>query len=588
MNKLFFSVVLSIFFLIWSSFLQLTTVFAGEFINSFYSIIEVNQDTSLTITEQIEYETTIDKHGMYRYIPESYNTDGYKVVLPIRNVAVTDELGAPIPFTQTSDGKFLTLKIGDPQVTFSGKQVYVITYTVARGINQFETHDELYWDITGEGWQFPIKQTAATVISKFAPLEKVACFSGVVGSDDLECGYEIGENQAVFTYLKPVAYGENVTIGVGFSKTNELVFPTQTDLVLLWIQSNWPVLLLPLPTIVLFFWWFRKGRDHEFISQDVFNLDKNRQTRLRPIQLSVRKPMVYEPLTNLTPGQAGALLDERVDIQDIVAEILELARKKYLKITVTEKKVLFMTTRDYEFEKIAQTNDGLSGVQAYLFTQLFKTGSQVKLSKLKGTFHTVIAKAQEKLESELLKKEVYTASPTKVRTLGFLLFFALLGAVFFLLQATLLRIEIVWPVFLLVLQIPFGWVFAYNLPQKTATGTNLWLQTRGLRATIKRGAWREKIKEKHLFIEEILPFAVSLGVVKQLAQDMEKLDIKPPDYIAAASLSSWTVSDFITGFSQEVGSSLSYNPSSSSSSGGSGFSGGFSGGGSGGGGGGSW
>ncbi|GIK83975.1 MAG: hypothetical protein BroJett025_05970 [Patescibacteria group bacterium] len=569
-------------------FFQTSPIFASETINSFYSIIEINQDTSLTITEQIQYTTTDNRHGIYRYIPTTYNKGGQVERLPIYDVAVSDDQGNPIPFTRSSDGRFLTLKIGDPDTTFSGEKNYVITYTVERGINQFENHNELFWDITGEGWQIPIQKSSATVISQFAELQELACYSGPIGSDDGQCNFELGKNQATFTYLDQISYGDNMTIVVRLPKESQLQFPTQTELFFLWLKHNWPIVLLPVPVLVMFLWWYKKGRDFEFISQNVFDMDASKPARLRPVQFNAREPMVYEPLKDITPGESGALLDERVDIQDIVAEILELARKKKLKISVTEKKVLFSITRDYEFTKLSENMAGLSNVQAYLFTELFKTGDVVQLSKLKGTFYLTIDAAKGKLESALVEKKAYTDKPMKVRALGLVIFIILLAGVFWVLSVTVLPLGIVWPVFLLVLQFPVGMLLGYNLPQKTAVGTNLCLQARGLRATINRGAWREKIKEKHLFIEEVLPFAVSLGVVKQLAKDMEELQIKPPEYISTAHLATWTVADFVSGFSTEVGNSLAYNPNSSSSSGGSGFSGGSSGGGGGGGGGGSW
>lgn len=115
------------------------------------------------------------------------------------------------------------------------------------------------------------------------------------------------------------------------------------------------------------------------------------------------------------------------------------------------------------------------------------------------------------------------------------------------------------------------------------------LQARGLRETIKRGAWRQKIKEKQLFIEEILPYAVALNVINDLANDLDDLGIEPPDYVAAAgSVTGLSTSQLVTDFTQQSISTLSYNPNSKSSSSGSGFSGGSSGGGGGGGGGGSW
>ena len=98
--------------------------------------------------------------------------------------------------------------------------------------------------------------------------------------------------------------------------------------------------------------------------------------------------------------------------------------------------------------------------------------------------------------------------------------------------------------------------------------------------------------QKHLFLEEILPLAISLGVVEKLTKEMASLGVRPPDYfegaVAAGFYSDWR------GFYKNSTTVLSSSPSGKSSwSGGSGFSGGgssggSSGGGFGGGGGGSW
>lgn len=556
--------------------------FASESISSFYSRIEINQDTSLTITEQIDYNTTVSKHGIYRYIPISYNKNGEKVVLPISNISVTDDRGFSIPFTRSSDGRFLNLKIGDPDVTFSGEKIYVITYTVERGVDELENSAQLLWDITGEGWQIPIRNSSATVISRFAPITGVACFSGPVGGTDGLCKYEQGENQVTFEYANQIYYGDNMTVQLDFPKESQLIFPTQSDLTRLWLQVHWPIFLFPIPPIILFIWWYKKGRDIEFISQDVFDLDPQKPTKYRTSFFQAREPMVYEPLVGLTPGESGALIDERIDIQDIVAEILELARKKYLSITTTEQKVLFITSKEYEFKKLEAGTEPITDTQQTILNALFKYGDVITLSQLKGKFYQSIPDIKIKMEQALVDKHVYTGKPTNKVGMGILFVFVSTGLLFGIYRATFGELGISWPIIPLLIQGAIGLLFAKNLSQKTAVGTNLWLQSRGLRATIKRGAWREKINEKHLFIEKMLPFAVSLGVVKQLAKDMEELHIQPPSYIAGSNMSTFMMADFISGFNKDVANSLAYNPSSSSSGGG------FSGGGGGGGGGGSW
>jgi uncharacterized membrane protein YgcG len=153
----------------------------------------------------------------------------------------------------------------------------------------------------------------------------------------------------------------------------------------------------------------------------------------------------------------------------------------------------------------------------------------------------------------------------------------------------LLTLGLFWALPLFGLSAVVALIAGYNLPAKTATGSNFAWQVRGLRRSIQYGAWREKLKEKNLFFEEVLPFAIALGVVDKLAKDMKDLNVPEPTYIPSSGMGSWATSSFINSFSAEAASSLSYNPSSSSWSSGSSFSGGgSSGGGGGGGGGGSW
>ncbi|MCA9368668.1 MAG: DUF2207 domain-containing protein [Pseudomonadales bacterium] len=560
-----------------------------EEIPSFNSDITINQDTSIKIREEIQYTTTLSKHGIYRYIPVSYNKDGVKETLRISKISVQDKQGRSIQYTRFMDGPYLTLKIGDPDVTFTGDKTYVITYTVERAINQLEDHVELYWDITGEGWKIPISSTTATIHSEFAPITEVACFSGQYGTDDGLCETSYQENTATFSYSETINYGDNLTLAIKFPLESSLQFPTQSDLMMLWLKHNWPLLLIPLPLLGIILMWNKKGRDIQFVSPNVYDMNVDQPTQKRPISLKAREPFVYEPLKDLTPGEAGALIDERVDTQDIIAEILELVHKKYAKVEVIEKKnFLFGKTRDYQFTKLKPADAQLPEVQKYLHGELFKKNPVVKISELKGTFYRSISAAQALMEKSLTAKKVYVQSPGRARAMGILAYVGMVGIAVFAIVTVFFPLNIIWPLPVLLIQVPFGMMIAYNMTQKSAVGTNLWLQARGLRKTITYGKWREEIKEKQLFIEEVLPFAVALGVVDRLAKDMDELGLEPPDYLNSAALTTWNTSQFVRGFSQEMGSSLSYNPSSSSSSG-SGFSGGgSSGGGGGGGGGGSW
>ncbi len=563
-----------------------------EYISNFDATYQIQQDTSLRVTERITYFTDQRKHGIFRYIPTRLQHGNFVRTTPITDISVTDEQGEPHQFTQESDNGNQVLKIGDPTATFTGQRIYIISYTVENALTQHDDYLELFWDITGEGWQVLIRNSSAVVQSEFATITRVTCYSGIFGGDDGYCDSTLSEDasSAAFDYTKPIEYNHNFTLAVQLSDDNQLQLPGTIQQLQWWLSGNFWLLFLPLPTLVFGLLWLKKGRDRVFVSGNMYDLDPKQPQRLRGIFERIRVPFVYEPFKQLSAGEAGVLVDYKVDTQDVVAEILELARKKYLSISSTESSSLFgfKKKRDYSFTKLAGKKK-LTPAQELLHTALFKKGNTVAVSDLKGTFYKDLAKIKKKLQDTLIQHDVYETQPTSTRLAHLPVAMVLMPLAFgtAIYPATT---GLLWPLGLSLLQIPIGLLLLWNLPRKTAIGTNLVAQVKGLRKSIAYGKWREEIKEKNLFVEEVLPFAVALGVVDQLTRDMEDLNMEVPEYLSDAGLQAATLHTFANTFSQDVGSSLAYNPNASSSysSGGSGFSGGSSGGGGGGGGGGSW
>ena len=211
----------------------------------------------------------------------------------------------------------------------------------------------------------------------------------------------------------------------------------------------------------------------------------------------------------------------------------------------------------------------------------------VKVSSLKN-FYTYLAEFKKRLYEHLGKVEIFDGNPEKTRQQGIGMFILATFAAQFLTYRFSVQTYNFIPLILSFVAIPFGILLGISMPRRTAWGYSLYRQITGLKFYLKKGKWRHEIAEKKLFIEEILPLAIALGVVKELTKHMKKLNIKPPSYFAGATMSTF-YSD-VKGFSASTASSIGASaPSGRSSwSGGSGFSGGASGGGFGGGGGGSW
>lgn len=90
---------------------------------------------------------------------------------------VESPTGAPSEVERSDGDGVATFRIGSPDDEVSGRQTYVLTYTVDGALNAFPDHDELYWNAIGADWAVPIGAASATVVGPATPTQQ-ACFAG--------------------------------------------------------------------------------------------------------------------------------------------------------------------------------------------------------------------------------------------------------------------------------------------------------------------------------------------------------------------------------------------------------------------------
>src|SRR3990167_8550629 len=88
-------------------------------ITNFSSKIEVLRNTDLRVTETIEANFNVPKHGIFRYIPSKYEVKGKMWDTHLRVEKVNEK------YTLTRQGNNQVIKIGDPSVTLTGPKTYV-------------------------------------------------------------------------------------------------------------------------------------------------------------------------------------------------------------------------------------------------------------------------------------------------------------------------------------------------------------------------------------------------------------------------------------------------------------------------------
>ncbi len=121
------------------------------------------------VKESITVLFNKELHGIFQDIPVkgsfnrlvgSKNTE-YKYDIRISNVKVENH-----PFTAgpTQDGTEMSITIGDMDKLVRGVQEYTITYTADMGDDGIKDFDEVYTNLLGVTWGFPIRQAEFTIL----------------------------------------------------------------------------------------------------------------------------------------------------------------------------------------------------------------------------------------------------------------------------------------------------------------------------------------------------------------------------------------------------------------------------------------
>ena len=139
---------------------------ARETFNKFNADIKINEDSSMVVTEEIlvNVENIEINRGIIRSFPVEYRDEkGNSVELGFELLEVKLD-GKDVPQQSVRSGINVEVKIGDPNIIISkGLHTFLIRYQVQRHIGFFEDHDELYWNVTGKDFSFPVLEASCSV-----------------------------------------------------------------------------------------------------------------------------------------------------------------------------------------------------------------------------------------------------------------------------------------------------------------------------------------------------------------------------------------------------------------------------------------
>lgn len=538
-------------------FFTLSPVLAEE-IQNYEVDITINTDSSINIQEKILYDFGfLQKHGIYRDIPYKYNARGGTFTIQISDVSVLDETGNKYIFTTSTQNNDFKIKIGDPDSYISGQKTYIINYKVKKAINYFSEHDELYWNAIGGNWLININKSLIKINVPQSSDITYACYYGQIKSTTT-CPINKEGNQLTIEHNDVLYPGNYLTIVVGLPK-GILYKPSTIENIWYTIIDN---LIIFLPFIVFIFLlikWFKHGRD--------------------PKGKGIIVPQ-YEPLKDLSPLESITLINERFEIKNIPAEIINLAIKGYVKIKKLEK-TSFFNKQDYFLIKIKDIDDSLNDGEKLLLSKLFLINESILLSTVKSDD---IEGLKYETKKSLTQKGYFEKNPLKIKTTYIIIGFLILSSLVFVKHSTITIVSI----FATSLIVFF---FGMIMPKKTVKGVEAKEYLLGLKkyislAEIRRIQFHNAPAKTPEHFEKLLPYAMIFNLEKKWAEEFNSLKYSPTWY-EDRNLTTFSSVIFVDNLNTFY--TTGKNSIASSPNGGSGFGGGgFSGGGFGGGGGGSW
>ncbi len=571
----------------------------AEAIHDYAVEVEILDDGDLRITETIDYDFGDQlRHGIFRTIPSRFPYDDvHDRVYPIEDVTVQSD--APDDVEISQEGSSTVIRIGDEDVEVSGRHTYTIAYRVEGALNAFSEHDELYWNAIGHEWAASIVTSEVAVRAPGA-IQRVECFQGSQGSTEPCAVAEHEGSEARFSPGGSFVPYEGMTVVVAIPKG---AVPEPRPI----LEERWAaerafsvnpgtvtasLAVLALLGGGLFRMWSREGRDRRFLGSQIDQVMGSPTGEDEAVPFGegdAEAPVEFAPPEDIRPGQIGTLIDERANVIDVTATIVDLAGRGFLLIQEIPDRGLF-SKADWNLIRLEKDETELLAYEKQLLDGLFRDGNEVKVSELKTTFAERLHGVEESLYKDAMGQKWFRARPDQVRTRwagrGALL--AVAGGVVTFVLARWTHWGLVGiPVIVAGVALA---LIARRMPARTAKGTAMLRRIRGFRRVIATAEthmsrWAE---EENVFTR-YLPYAIVFGLTKKWAKAFEDLGIQPDTsgwYVGPHAFTAAAFADSIDGFAVTTGGTLASTPASSGSSGFGG--GGFSGGGGGGGGGGSW
>ncbi|MFH1691970.1 MAG: DUF2207 domain-containing protein [Candidatus Omnitrophota bacterium] len=349
-----------------------------ETILSFHSLIKINTDSSMVVTETIKVFCAQKeiKQGIYRDFPTRYRDrlgNRYSVQFDVMEV-LRDGQAEQYHLKDRENG--VRVYLGKEGVFLApGEYTYTLRYKTNRQLGFFKDFDELYWNVTGNGWVFSIEQASAIVVLPAGAGLHVLdtdAYTGPKGSKEKSFSVsQDAQGDICFLTTRPLASYEGLTIVVSWPK-GYVIEPDLEKKAMFFIYDHKGAFIGIVGVLLLFFYylfaWAQFGRD--------------------PAKGTIIP--LYSPPQGFTSISSRYIARMGYDDKVFVAGIIEMAVKGYL--------VIHEESSGYILKKTGIKDAVLSNEERAIANNLFSVSDQIELTSVN---HLKIKAAKTQLQTSL-------------------------------------------------------------------------------------------------------------------------------------------------------------------------------------------
>ena len=499
----------------------------------------LNVDGTFAVVEQQTIDFT---SGTFRF--------GYREI-PINNLdyidqwSVTDASGnryelvngtdEPYTFTVDENGNSYVIRWYFPALA-NATETYILGYTVHGALRYYEKGDQLWWKAIYGDRGFPV---LASTINVNLPAGATATeWAAYVNNEDAQA-YATAtvsdeRRQVAFALTRRLSADEEFEVRVQFppgvvagtaapwqQSADEVTAAQEAAAARRQLWGPWATLVLGALGLLLLFGgpaalyllWYRVGRD-------------------KPTELVA--DYLPEPPDELTPGLVGTLLDETADMQDVIATLVDLARRQVISITEAREESLFRMSTDFIYRR-ERSDVVLLPYEQKLLDGIFGNQDEVRLSDLKNKFYAKVPAIQSAIYQAVTAAGLFPQNPNNVRQLYVvfgvvaLIGAFVIGAVLTALFGDLTNIAFLPGVGLGVTAVGLL-ILSQRMPRKTPHGAEVAARWRAFKRYLQNiDQYADLAVQKEIW-DRWLPYAIAFDIDKEYIRKFESVNAPAPGW----------------------------------------------------------